>query len=417
MAQLNADTLALQLEKVRDKLPLLYEVEDVFFSKVQKKEVMRVSSRNARIPLQVKPGGAIRFVSFDNGDMGRGGGTQYNFAEITPLGLAFAVEISKQVEYSTDSDEKAIENAAQNEVKNAMKQFRRDLNAQLQTAGDGIMGTIASGGVSGTTLTLNNTPFGARLVRENMPIQIYPTGMTSSRGECNILTRTAGLGLTQSIVVDATPGGTIAGDNLVVAGLSGASPVGLYGIPYHHNTSTSGSWMGIARSNPYVVANGVNAGSAAVSLPPFRLAINQIRNALGLSMVGNMVWHMNLATAAGHEELGIAISEIMKGGGSSSADDLDLLFKKQSIGGYEIMEDIHADPTRADLVNFDTWGRVEWLPIDYFKIGNATVFPIYGGSGGLNSSYIFYLVTGVQYFVDNPRAIGGVSSFALPSGY
>ena len=118
MAQLNADTLALQLEKVRDKLPLLYEVEDVFFSKVQKKEVMKVSSRNARIPLQVKPGGAIRFVSFDAGDLGRGSGTQYNFAEITPLGLAFAVEISKQVEFSTDSDEKAIENAAQKEVTN-----------------------------------------------------------------------------------------------------------------------------------------------------------------------------------------------------------------------------------------------------------------------------------------------------------
>lgn len=415
MAQLNADTLALQLEKVRDKLPLLYEVEDVFFSKVQKKEVMRVSSRNARIPLQVKPGGAIRFVSFDNGDMGRGGGTQYNYAEITPLGLAFAVEIAKQVEYSTDSDEKAIENAAQNEVKNAMKQFRRDLNAQLQTAGDGIMGTITD--VTGTTLTLSNIPFGARLVRENMPISIYPTNMASSRGETNITTRVQGLGLTQTIVVDSVPGGTIATDNLVVAGLSGASPVGLYGIPYHHNTSTSGSWMGIARTNPYVVANGVNAGSAAVSLPPFRLAINQIRNRLGLSKVGNMVWHMNLATTAGHEELGIAISTIIKGGGSSNADELDLLFKGQTIGGYDIMEDIHADPTRADLINFDTWGRVEWLPIDYFKIGNATVFPIYGTSGGLNSSYIFYLVTGVQYFVDNPAAIGGVTAFALPAGY
>ncbi len=413
MAQLNADTLALQLEKVRDKLPLLYEVEDVFFSKVQKKEVMKVSSRNARIPLQVKPGGAMRFVSFDAGDMGRGSGTQYNFAEITPLGLAFAVEISKQVEFSTDSDEKAIENAAQKEVTNAMKQFRRDLNAQLQTAGDGIIGTIAAGGVSGNTLTLNNTPFGARLVRENMPIQIYPTAMSSSRGECNVTSRVQGLGLSQVITVDSAPGGTIAGDNIVTAGLSGANPVGLYGIPYHHNTATTGSWMGIARTNPYVVANGVNAASAAVSLPPFRLAINQIKNRLGLSMVGNMVWHMNLATAAGHEELGIAISEIRK----DATSDLDLLFKKQVIGGYDIMEDIHADPTRADLVNFDTWGRVEWIPIDYFRIGNATVFPIYGTSGGLNSSYIFYLVTGVQYFVDNPAAIGGVSSFSLPSGY
>ena len=106
--------------------------------------------------------------------------------------------------------------------------------------------------------------------------------------------------------------------------------------------------MGISRSNPYVVANGVNAGGAAVSLPPFRLAINQIRNALGLSKVGNMVWHMNLATSAGHEELGLAIETMPRNEGS---DDLDLLFKGQRIGGYDLMEDIHADPTRADLVN------------------------------------------------------------------
>lgn len=414
MAQLNADTLALQLEKVRDKLPLLYEVEDVFFSKVQKKEVMRVSSRNARIPLQVKPGGAFRFVSFDGGDLGRGGGTQYNFAEITPLGIGFAVEIAKQVEFSTDSNEKAIENAAQKEVTNAMRQFRRDLNAQLQTAGDGIMGTISS--VSSNTLTLANTPFGARLVRENMPIQVYPSNLAASRGECNILTKTSGLGLTQTVIVDAAPASTQATDYLVVAGLSGASPVGLYGIPYHYSTSTSGSWMGIARSNPYVVANGVAAGSAAVSLPPFRLALNQIKNRLGLGAIKNSVWHVNLAGTAGYEELGLAMSSIIKEGGSN-ADDMDLLFKRLQIGGYELMEDIHADPTRADFINFDTWGRVEWIPIDYYRVGNATVFPIYGSSGGLASSYIFYLVTGVQYFIDNPAAAGGITGFALPSGY
>lgn len=414
MAQLNADVLALQLEKVRDKLPLLYEVEDVFFSKVQKKEVMRVSTRNARIPLQVKPGGAMRFVSFDAGDLGRGSGTQYNFAEITPLGLAFAVEISKMVEYATDSNEKAIENAAQKEVTNAMRQFRRDLNAQLQTAGNGVIGTIATS-PGGNAFTLSNTPFGARLVRENQPVAVYDSTLATNRGETTVLTRVQGLGLTQSITTSSTPGGTTPTDVLVTAGLTGASPVGLYGIAYHHNTSTSGTWMGISRSNPYVVANGVNAGGAQVSLPPFRLALNQIKNRLGLSKIGNMVWHVNLATTAGHEELGIAISEIHKG--PADSDNLDLLFKKQQIGGYELMEDIHADPTRADLVNFETWGRVEWIPIDYFRIGNATVFPLYGASGGVTAAYIFYLVTGTQYFVDNPAAIGGCSNFGLPSGY
>ncbi len=408
----NSQVVALQLEKVRPKLPVLYERDDTFFSLIQKREVDRVSTRTARIPLQVQPGGSFGYASFDGGDLGRGSGTAYDYAQITPVGIRMAVEITKLVEYATDASDKAIENAAKRNVADAMKQFRHDLDAALQTAGNGVFGAVSA--INGSTLTLTNTPYGARLLRENMSVQVYDSTLATNRGSAVISSVAKGLGQAQSIVVNAVPAGTVAGDQLVVDGVSGANPTFLYGIPYHHNTATAGTWMGISRANAYAVANGVNANNAALTLPPIRLAFNQIRQSLGLDSLGSLIWHGHPAQVAAYEELGFVISEIEKGGANQ---DLDLLFKNKTMGGVRVKENIHADTTRLDLINLETWGRVEWLPIDFYEIGGSTVFPVYGASGGLAASYLFYLVTGVQFFVDNPKAVSSVTNLALPAGY
>lgn len=415
MALTNAQVVALQLEKVRRKLPILYERDDTFFSLIQKRDVERVSTRTARIPLQVSPGGNFGYASFDGGDLGRGSGTTYDFAQITPVGLRFAVEITKLVEYATNASDKAVEDAAKRNVADAMKQFRHDIDASLQTAGNGVLGTVATVNLGTNTLTLTDAPFGARLIRTNQNVQVYDSTLTTNRGEFTAQAVTNSLGVTPTVVAaGALPAGTSAGDLLVVDGVSGASPTFIYGIPYHHNSATAGSWMGISRSQPYAVANGVNANNAALTLPVLRLAFNQVRQAIGVDSLGNLVWHGHPTQVAAYEELGFVISEIEKGGANQ---DLDLLFRNKTIGGVRIKENIHADISRLDLVNLETWGRVEWLPIDYYEIGGQTVFPVYGVSGGIAASYLFYLVTGVQFFVDNPRAISSVTSLAVPAGY
>jgi hypothetical protein len=69
----NAQSVALQLEKVRDKLPLLYERDDILLTMIQQRgDVERVSSRNMRLPLQIRPGGKAGLANMDGGDLGRG---------------------------------------------------------------------------------------------------------------------------------------------------------------------------------------------------------------------------------------------------------------------------------------------------------------------------------------------------------
>ncbi len=89
-AQNNAQTIALQLEKVRDKVPLLYERDDVLLSMIQQRgDVEKVSSRNMRLPLQVIPGGKAGSYNADGGDLGRGSGTHVRrragFADLFPV--------------------------------------------------------------------------------------------------------------------------------------------------------------------------------------------------------------------------------------------------------------------------------------------------------------------------------------------
>ena len=77
MAQMqNTQTIALQLEKVRDKVPLLYERDDVLLTMIQQRgDIEKVSSRNMRLPLQLIPGGKAGSYNADGGDLGRGSGT------------------------------------------------------------------------------------------------------------------------------------------------------------------------------------------------------------------------------------------------------------------------------------------------------------------------------------------------------
>ena len=146
MAQMqNSQSVALQLEKVRDKLPLLYERDDILLTMIQQRgDVERVSSRNMRLPLQIRPGGKAGLANMDGGDLGRGSGTVYDVAQVSPIFFRHAVEITKLVEYASNAPEKAIENAAKREVKNAMAQFRSFLDKVMQTNGNGVLGTISS---------------------------------------------------------------------------------------------------------------------------------------------------------------------------------------------------------------------------------------------------------------------------------
>ncbi|MGB2633229.1 MAG: hypothetical protein WAM58_04765 [Candidatus Acidiferrum sp.] len=420
-AQANANVIALQLEKVRDKVPLLYERDDILLTMMQQRgDIQAISSRNMRLPLQVNPGGKAGSYDADGGDLGRGAGSQYDVAQVSPIFFRFAIEITKLAEYGTTGKERAIEDSTKREVVNGMRQFRAFLDKLMQTAGNGVLGTI--GAVSGATFTMT-VPSGAALVYPGQTIQIYDTTLTTNRNAASGVTTTVQTCdpiTTQQIVVDNVPPGTVATDVIVHDGLIGAQPVSLYGIKYHQNNATTGTWLNLNRATyPVILATPrVNAGNAALTPANVRLAINKVRKALGINHLAKLIAYMAVEQEHAWENLGITVSQVIKEGGGTSGNDLDLLFTgRKTMSGIPIKSSVNADQTRVDFLDLSHWGRAVLKDIDFYEVNGNTVFPIYGGSGGLAASFIFYFDTAFQVWDDSPRSGAYIDTLARPSGY
>lgn len=407
------------LEKLRPAAGILFERDNTLFSKFEKNSgVEKVSPRSMRLDLKIRPGGKAGVYNPDGGNLGRGSGTTRVEALVSPIFFKFACEVNKLVEYATNSAEKAVENVAKDEFKNGIAQFRSFLEKLLQGAGDGVMATIASGAplTGASAVWTVDKPYAFYF---NQDVQVYLANLSSSRGTATITQIDVDAG---TITVDVGPAGTIATDVLLPAGLSGANPVSLYGLKYHHSNASTGTWLNLNRATyPEIRTPRVNAGNSSLVTGHVRLALNKIRKALGVdAMEGQKaVAYMNVEQEHAWEQLGITISEIIREG---SQDMPDLLFnKKGSMGGVPMLTSINADPLRIDFIVLKNWIRAVIKDIDLYEEGGETVFPVTATSGadagGLVAAKLFYWDYGVQIANQNPRMGSFIDALTKPTGY
>jgi hypothetical protein len=199
-------------------------------------------------------------------------------------------------------------------------------------------------------------------------------------------------------------------------GLSGSTPVGLYGVPYHVSSSTSGSWLGLTRSTtPEVVANRVNAASSSLALPFARLAVNKIGDRVGINENFKPVAWMHPCQVQAYEELGQLVSIIQKQQGQSN---LDLYFSdNMQLAGCPIKKSFLWDKTRIDFIIPSLWGRAEMKAPGFYEVDGRRIFEMRGPSGGVATSQIFYLVCSWNLFLKNPAAASYIDGLTVPSGY
>jgi hypothetical protein len=265
---------------------------------------------------------------------------------------------------------------------------------------------------------------GAALVYVGQTIQIYDPTLTTNRNVAasvvSNVTAADPISSTQTITVDNVPAGTSVNDVIVHDGLTGSSPVSLYGIKYHQNNATTGTWLNLNRATypQQLQTPRVNAGNAALVPGHARLAINKVRKALGINQLGKLIAYTSVEQEHAWENLGITVSQIVKEGPGGRASDLDMLFSgKKTISGIPIKSSVNADQTRVDFLDLSHWGRAVMKDIDFFEVGGQTVFPIYGASGGVSASFIFYFDTGFQVWNESPRSGSFIDTLARPNGY
>jgi hypothetical protein len=415
MAVVESQVTALELERVIPKIRTLFERDDRFYANIKKRDVEVISNRLMRVPLEMRPGGSFQYFNPDGGDLGRGGGPTWDKATLNAVFVSENIEYTKLTQWATNNDRKSIANAVRKLTATALDELRRQLDSQLKQAGNGVVGTIGvvatAGGVD--TYTLNVDGFGARLVRFDQTVQVYDTTLVTLRGKGKITFYDI-----ENNIIDVTPAvaGAIATDVLVVDGLTApASLPAMYGVPYHHSNSSIGTWLGFPRSStPEIRSNRVNGNNNALSLPLPRLAINKIGNRVGIDNNFKPNAWLHPCQKQAYEDIGQAVSFIQK---QNKEEGLDLYFDKMQFAGAPDKPDYSWDKTRIDFVSDSVWGRGEILPIGFYTTDSRRIFEIRSSSGGLTAADIFYMVCGMQFFVNNPAATAYIDALAIPAGY
>ena len=416
MAQVESQVQALELERVLPKVTRLFERDDTFFATIKKSTTAeKISNRQMRVPLELRPGGSFAYFNPDGGDLGRGGGPTFDKAVLNCVFMLEAIEYTKLSQWATDDARKAVVNSVRRLTATALDELKRQIDAQLMQNGSGSIGTVTvvatAAGVD--TYTCTTDGFGVRLMRYGQTVQLYDVTLATLRGS-GVITNWD----VENKKIDVTPAiaGAIATDILVTNGISApASLPALFGVPYHDSNASTGTWLGFSRSaTPEIRANRVNAASAALSLPLPRLAINKIGNRVGIANNFNPVAWMHPAQKNAYESIGQLVSVIYK---EPKDQSLDMYFDKMQMAGADVKVSYNWDKTRIDFINTAVWGRAEILPIGFYKTDGRSIFEIRGASGGVATADIFYMTVGMQTFVSNPAACAYIDNLAVPSGY
>jgi hypothetical protein len=426
MALTAAQTLSITLEQVQEDIPLLVESDNTLDRLIQDNGRAQMDSNRAyRIPFETALPGSVAAINLDSSTVAlpAGGASEWQNGSLTPVSYAVPIEWTKLAELVTKGP-LAITNAVDHQLAQAIRRLKQFRDMMLCSGdGTGVVATITA--VAGNVLTLDDTSYGSRLLTKNQFVQIFnglnllPSG--NGYGNSVQITSIANkLGAAQMITVDTVPAGTAAGNTVVVDGVSSGAPVFLHGIESYLTNATEGYTLGQNRANaPWLLANGVDAGGAQMTLPMLRLPINQIKQSLGEDAVkpGSLVIHTHEAQVAAYEELGEQLTMIPLAGGE--AGNLDLLFRgKKTVDGHPIVPNIHAHIGRWDYMVIKAWGKVQYgKPPFWFTQDGIKVFPIYGSNGSPTAGARSFLIDTTDYYCDNFPAQGSIYDCKAPVGY
>lgn len=415
--QTQTQVLGTELERVTSKLSTLYEYEDKFFSTIEKKNVEVISGRDMRIPLKLRPGGYFGYFDAANGDLGTGDAQTYEKGVIGAVNMKIAIQWDLQSQWGTDDKRKALINNVRENLADAMKEFRRQTEGQCMTDGTGVIATVTSvsNGATTDTATCTTDGFRVKLLRFGQRVHVYNAARTTCRTASGPV-KISAIDLANNTFTIPTVTGFIATDVILPEGLTGSTPVGLYGYRYHQSDSSSGSWLGLTRSTtPEVVSSSVNASSAALALPMARLAVNKMADRFGMDNNFKPEAWTHLAQQQAYEDLGQMVSMIQK---TSGDDKLNLYFGgNMQLAGCPLKISTMWDRTRIDFIIPSLWGRAELKEIGWYEVGGRRLFEMRGPSGGVATSMVSYIVASWNLFNQNPGAGAYIKSLAVPTGY
>ncbi|MBK9968645.1 MAG: hypothetical protein IPP07_28770 [Holophagales bacterium] len=414
MAQAYADVAAAQVEAVSPLLTGFWDEEDSLYTKFEKVPSQSQSGRAMRIPIELRPGAVAGGADFDGGSTGNGGGPVFDYAAMTPVEQKLVLEWTLKNKFTTDSESKAIVDTVQRTIASGIKEAKIFVDKTLQTTGTGIAATITAHG-SAPTYSVAGNGFGARLLRRGYPVSIYDATQATYRGTVNV---TAVDYKNETVTLSGTLAGAITTtDKICFGGLTATPPTFIYGLPYHHNASTAGSWLSWTRSSyPEIITPNVAAGSTNLTIEYVHKLMALMEGELSdVFDSGNWGWYMSPKQHTQLLQLMTQISEISlpMGGGNG---EIDLAFnrkRQRMLAQIPVQTSINADQSRIDLIDFQNWMRGTYKDLGFISLGGKTVLPV-PNSTSYNFAEMSILGWAHQFACKNPRRGGYISGLTVP---
>jgi len=440
-----ASAIAVEMEKLVSRLYQQFMSDDDLLSKIGTRNDLKVSARLCRMPVNMQPGSTFSQFSPDSSvSLGTGGGDQMDVGVATPPYFVQANSVTKEAEWTAQSDVQAITNAYKNQFKAGMRDIKANISRLLSaSSGGGDISTISTT----PTGTQNYLAVGdANNFQAGCQYQVLSALGGTNRGNILVLSVDSASNIiyTSQIAGVYWPSGTIAGDVLVIAGTNGSSTstyspdryttatiaASLNGLPGLVYNSSTGDWFGIPRSTWPGLLNSAHVAASTSALSPQQIQLLEslvLRNSgMDSDALESLTAHANVDQITSWENVGLYttsgiatafVNQSAAGEGGDTRPDFLNKNRVKTLGGREFILDLYALPERVDLVNLKRLFKVEVLPIQPFNVDGVTAFAQRSSDGGVAPITLFYFVCGMQTLTESARAHGYVDGLTMPSGF
>ena len=410
-----AQALASEQEYVRPELENYVLSQSVLLKEIQKSKIKAVSDRPSRVPTMPSLGGKPRVGNMNGVDMGIGSGPTQVPGQITPVCYIHAFSYTKQAEYATDTDEKAIENFATLTRTLAPERFADFLETVLQGNGSNQIDTIQSlvtngGNIVGIGVT------SANLFLDDEDIDVW-TGVGGSY-VATFTVQDSDISTNVVYLLNPVPTGTFTvGQGLFVNGASGQANTGLLGLRNYQVATDTGNWLTVQRSAWYgkYIAQNVPV-NGALTPQIVRALHSQIQLAMGKKKADadELVAHCTVNEQNAWEQNALLVQSInmndLKG---SESEDMLKREASSTISGRRFLINERAVPGYIDFLDLKNASMVETKSIDFYDVGGQTLFGLVGESGGQASGLVFYMVAELNLIWVQTRMNGFLNGISI----
>ena len=412
-----AAAVGTQKEYVVPRVEMLALTASRLWKKIKPNTKIRpVSNRPTRIPLQPLNAAKVSVGNFDGGGLGPGAGPQIVPATISCVSFTQASQWTALAEYTTDSDEKAVEDYAALLQSQQTKSFASFMDILLQGYGDNSLDTVVS--VSGSVLTVNNANF----FLDTMDIDFWTANADSGGTYLGTSTVLATDPINVAITLtQAPPAGVATGTKIFVHNSSAVSNSGLLGIRYFNQAGNTGTYMNIQKSaypGRFNVPN-INApGALTPSIVRAVEAQSELTRGIDEADDANLIPHCNVDMMAAWENLSLNVQrvDVAQLRGDEQPDMLKRR-RPRTIAGREVVVNERARPGYIDWLPIDHMFQVQSKALSLYDVKGQVTFPAYASDGSVATSMLMYLVIMLQFADVQPQLGAYLSGVNIPKNY